>query len=220
MLEQLAAPVRRYDARRVKARIDIVELVGRHVALRRSGRGYVGLCPFHQEKTPSFHVDPERGLFHCHGCNAGGDAFTYLQRTTGGSFRDVLAALAGPGDVEGDAGSRGPDVAAPARAAALDDIRERRGARLQLLDLARGDAYVRAAALRRDPEQRDDLTRDLAVQCEDAEAREAELHRELDDLDAEERALGGPLPAHVIYGQWCGRCGGPCVWRLDEGAVR
>src|SRR5581483_4374755 len=68
--------------------------ISEHVALKKSGRGFIGLCPFHAEKTPSFHVDPERGFFHCFGCNAGGNAFTFLVRTTGVSFPEAVRTLA------------------------------------------------------------------------------------------------------------------------------
>ena len=78
----------------IRRRIDLAALISEHVALKRSGRGFVGLCPFHAEKTPSFHVDPERGIFHCFGCNAGGTAFTFLMRVTGVTFRDAVQALA------------------------------------------------------------------------------------------------------------------------------
>lgn len=69
-------------------------MISEHVALKRSGRGWTGLCPFHQEKTPSFHVNPERGFFHCFGCNAGGNAFTFLMRVSGLSFPEAVRALA------------------------------------------------------------------------------------------------------------------------------
>src|SRR5215472_6953123 len=82
----------------IKSRTDLVALISEHVALKPSGRGFIGLCPFHSEKTPSFHVDPERGFFHCFGCNAGGNAFSFLIRVTGATFPEVardLAARAG-----------------------------------------------------------------------------------------------------------------------------
>ncbi|MEW6273267.1 MAG: DNA primase, partial [Thermodesulfobacteriota bacterium] len=79
----------------IKRRTDLAALISEHVALKRSGRGFLGLCPFHQEKTPSFHVDPERGFFHCFGCNAGGNAFTFLMRVTGTTFPEAVRTLAG-----------------------------------------------------------------------------------------------------------------------------
>ena len=59
---------------RVKQAVDIVDLVGSHIQLRRQGRNYVGLCPFHGEKTPSFNVSREKGTYYCFGCKRGGDA--------------------------------------------------------------------------------------------------------------------------------------------------
>src|SRR5690606_21764790 len=84
----------------IKRRTDLAALISEHVALKRSGRGFLGLCPFHQEKTPSFHVDPERGFFHCFGCNAGGNAFTFLMRVTGATFPEAVRTLAARVGVE------------------------------------------------------------------------------------------------------------------------
>ena len=78
----------------IRQRINLVDLVSAHVTLRKAGRQYKGLCPFHQEKTPSFHVDPDRGLFYCFGCHAGGDAFDFVMRIANQSFSEALAALA------------------------------------------------------------------------------------------------------------------------------
>jgi DNA primase len=74
--------------------VDIVELVSETVKLRRAGRNWVGLCPFHEEKTPSFNVTPDRGLFYCHGCHASGDVFTYLMRREGCDFPEAVERLA------------------------------------------------------------------------------------------------------------------------------
>lgn len=78
----------------IKHRVDMAALVSEHLTLKRSGRGFTGLCPFHEEKTPSFYVNPERGSFHCFGCNAGGNAFTFLMRMTGQTFPEVVRELA------------------------------------------------------------------------------------------------------------------------------
>ncbi|GBD29526.1 DNA primase [bacterium HR32] len=78
----------------VRSRTDIVELVGAYVTLRKQGKRYVGLCPFHSEKTPSFTVDRERGLFYCFGCGAGGDVFEFVMRAQGLSFPEALRELA------------------------------------------------------------------------------------------------------------------------------
>jgi len=78
----------------VRSRTDIVDLISAYVTLRRQGRRYVGLCPFHSEKTPSFTVDRERGLFYCFGCGAGGDVFEFVMRAHGLSFPEALRELA------------------------------------------------------------------------------------------------------------------------------
>lgn len=82
------------DAEEIKARLDIVDVIGDTVRLKRSGKGYVGLCPFHEEKTPSFHVSPDKQLFHCFGCGRGGDVFTYVMEKEGYSFPEALKHLA------------------------------------------------------------------------------------------------------------------------------
>jgi len=62
----------------VRGRSDIVDVVSEYVALKPSGKGFFGLCPFHAEKTPSFHVNPEKQLYHCFGCGVGGNVFTFI----------------------------------------------------------------------------------------------------------------------------------------------
>ena len=84
----------RGDVEEVRARADILELVGAHVRLRRAGRNYVGLCPFHDEKTPSFSVNAERGFFHCFGCGVGGTVFDFVMKTEGLNFAEALQSLA------------------------------------------------------------------------------------------------------------------------------
>ena len=78
----------------VRARADIIEIIGSHVRLRRAGRNFVGLCPFHNEKTPSFSVNAERGFFHCFGCGVGGSAFDFIMRVEGLTFGEALRSLA------------------------------------------------------------------------------------------------------------------------------
>lgn len=78
----------------VKERLDIVEIVGTRVELRRSGRYFKGLCPFHQEKTPSFYVFPDRQSYHCFGCEKSGDVISFQMETQGLSFKDALQELA------------------------------------------------------------------------------------------------------------------------------
>lgn len=78
----------------VRERTDIVELISRNVDLKRRGRNYVGLCPFHTEKTPSFNVLQDKGIFHCFGCQEGGDAFKFLMLREGLSFGEAVRELA------------------------------------------------------------------------------------------------------------------------------
>jgi DNA primase len=78
----------------VRLRADIAAVVGRYVKLKQSGQTLKGLCPFHKEKTPSFHVNPSRGFFHCFGCGKGGDVFRFLQEIEGVSFPEALKMLA------------------------------------------------------------------------------------------------------------------------------
>ncbi|MGI5816875.1 MAG: DNA primase [Armatimonadota bacterium] len=78
----------------IRDRLDIIEVIGQHVRLERSGQRFKGLCPFHQEKTPSFTVDPERGFYHCFGCGEGGDIFSFVMKRDGLSFPEALRQLA------------------------------------------------------------------------------------------------------------------------------
>jgi len=82
------------EVQQIKDRINIVDIVGQYVALRRAGRSYSGRCPFHKERTPSFHVSPERGTYKCFGCGEGGDVFSFLQKMDGTDFPTVLKQLA------------------------------------------------------------------------------------------------------------------------------
>ena len=111
----------------IRRRSNILEVISLHVTLRRAGRSYKGLCPFHSEKTPSFTVDPERGFFYCFGCHAGGDVFDFLMRAGGltfGEARKELAERAGvrletSPEAEQHAGERERLLRAVAEAAAL-----------------------------------------------------------------------------------------------------
>jgi DNA primase len=109
----------------VRSRADIVEIVGAHVRLRRAGRNFVGLCPFHNEKTPSFSVNAERGFFHCFGCGVGGSVFNFITRIEGLTFPEAVRSLAkkygvtlpehdvsGPGAGEREAMLKASEVAA------------------------------------------------------------------------------------------------------------
>jgi DNA primase len=80
--------------RAIQESVDIVDVVSRYVTLRRSGRTYKGLCPFHEEKTPSFTVFPESGRFKCFGCSEGGDVFAFLMKRGGLRFIEAVEDLA------------------------------------------------------------------------------------------------------------------------------
>lgn len=112
----------RGDIDRVREATDLVELVSEVTQVKKSGRSYMAVCPFHQEKTPSMSIDRARGLYHCFGCGKGGDVFEFVQETRGVDFRealDMLAAKAGVTLVRdpAEAKQRGR------RAAAVDALR-------------------------------------------------------------------------------------------------
>ncbi|MCO1601355.1 DNA primase [Desulfosporosinus nitroreducens] len=78
----------------VRSRTDIVEIISEYVSLQRKGKNYLGLCPFHAEKTPSFTVTPEKQMFYCFGCNVGGNAFSFLMKKENWSFVESIQNLA------------------------------------------------------------------------------------------------------------------------------
>src|SRR5687768_10152384 len=82
------------DIDQVRERADIVEVIGERVRLKRAGRQFRGLCPFHEENTPSLYVDPDKKVYHCHGCHAGGSVFTFLEQAEGLSFPEAVESLA------------------------------------------------------------------------------------------------------------------------------
>ena len=82
------------DVRTIKDRLDIVEVIGDHVRLRKAGANFIGLCPFHDEKTPSFTVSPSRQTYHCFGCGRGGDVFSFVMERESLDFREALEVLA------------------------------------------------------------------------------------------------------------------------------
>jgi DNA primase len=119
--------VPRYKAdskERVRDAIDFVELVNARTELRKSGqRRYTGLCPFHDERTPSFGIDPVEKLYHCFGCGEGGDVFKFVMETEGLDFQSALESLAERAGVELEAEEEDPRAAA------------RRGREQRLLDV-------------------------------------------------------------------------------------
>ena len=84
----------------IKDRLNIIDVISPYAELIKSGRHFVARCPFHQEKSPSFHVSPERGTYHCFGCGVGGDIFSFIQAIDGVEFKDALKTLAERAGVE------------------------------------------------------------------------------------------------------------------------
>lgn len=78
----------------VKSKVDLVEVISSYLPLKKAGRNFAGLCPFHSEKTPSFMISPERQVFKCFGCGEAGDVYTFLMKTEGWDFREALEELA------------------------------------------------------------------------------------------------------------------------------
>lgn len=104
------------EREQIRERIDLVEFIGRYVTLSRAGSTYKACCPFHQEKTPSFVVSPERGTWHCFGaCGEGGDLFNFLMKIEGLEFFDALKKLAAEAGVELARKRQAPDPLDPVR---------------------------------------------------------------------------------------------------------
>ena len=90
--------IKKEDIEKVRATADLYDIVSATVTLKPSGTGtYVGLCPFHDEKTPSFSVRPALGVWHCFGCGLGGDVFGYVEHQENIDFRDAVELLADAG---------------------------------------------------------------------------------------------------------------------------
>lgn len=171
------------DVARVRAATDIVALIGEHAALKRQGRRWVGLCPFHQEKTPSFSVNAEEGLYYCFGCQRSGDAITFLREIDHVDFVEAvrrLADRAGITIVEDEAATadhrrRAPLYDALARAVSWYHERLLHGAdggpaRQYLRSRGYDGDVVRRFSLGWAPEGWDQLARHLAVPADVLEA--------------------------------------------------
>src|SRR4051794_33049115 len=78
----------------IRAASDIVDVIGSYVPLKRAGANFLALCPFHKEKTPSFNVNPQKQIFHCFGCNKGGDVFTFVKEYESIDFPEAVRRLA------------------------------------------------------------------------------------------------------------------------------
>lgn len=104
-----------FDARKVKRYADIFSIVSRYTRLRKAGRQFVGLCPFHSERNPSFLIEPERKIFHCFGCGCGGDVFAFIMRIEGCDLPSALRIA-----IEITAGSTGSEGRRPSRFAGCE----------------------------------------------------------------------------------------------------
>ncbi|MDQ0339652.1 DNA primase [Caldalkalibacillus uzonensis] len=87
-------PISEETIQHILSQVDLVELAGEYVQLKKSGKNFMGLCPFHSEKTPSFSVSPEKQVYHCFGCGAGGNAITFLMEIEGFTFGEAVRQLA------------------------------------------------------------------------------------------------------------------------------
>src|SRR5918997_15274 len=125
---------------RVRQAADIVEVVNAHTDLRRQGARFVGLCPFHEERTPSFSVDPQEKLYHCFGCGVGGDVIKFVEEKEGLSFPDAVEALADRYGVELEREAEDPRA------------EEQRKARARLQELLERTAGFYATFLREAPQ--------------------------------------------------------------------
>jgi len=167
----------RYDDNKIeeiRERSNIVEVIGAHVRLRRSGRNYSGLCPFHNEKTPSFSVNAERGFFHCFGCGAGGTVYNFVMRQEGLTFPEAVRSLAtrygvtlpetsapGPGAGERDGIYRANEVAAAFFSHVLWKTPEGAAARDYLVRRGIGDEAARTFTIGFAPARSGSLARAL-----------------------------------------------------------
>ena len=93
-------------------RVDIVDVVGKYVQLKKGGANFMGLCPFHNEKSPSFTVSPTKQFYHCFGCGAHGSAIGFLMEYSGQSYPDAVRELAG--ELADGVRRAGPGRSAPA----------------------------------------------------------------------------------------------------------
>src|ERR1043165_779415 len=85
---------------KIRDSVSILEVVGEHVVLRKAGANYTGLCPFHNERSPSFSVSEQKQLYHCYGCKKGGDIVGFIMDLHGSSFMEAIQDLAERGKVK------------------------------------------------------------------------------------------------------------------------
>ena len=168
---------------RVKSAADLVQIVGEHVRLRKSGSNFIGLCPFHSEKTPSFHVHADRQFFYCFGCHAKGDVIHFVERMEGLSFGDALRWLGERYGIPVDSRSRSSDHKSEERRVLLE-IQAKAG-RYFRRELAGGAArqaqrYLEARGLT--PESRERFAIGYAPSRSDGLLRELKAGYSLEQL--------------------------------------
>jgi DNA primase len=136
------------------ARVDVVEVVGKYVQLKKGGANYMGLCPFHGEKSPSFSVSPTKQFFHCFGCGKNGDAIAFLMDHTGMSFIEAVKDLAQQIGMQVPEEEQSPEdraraAAAKAKSDSLTDVLEKAGEsyREHLKTSQRAIAYLKGRGL-------------------------------------------------------------------------
>ncbi len=156
----MAGLVRREDIDQVRERARIEDVVGEHVSLRAAGVGSMkGLCPFHDERTPSFHVRPQLGLWHCFGCSEGGDVFSFVQKINHMSFLEAVEYLGAKYGVE----LRYEDGQAPRRT-------NNQGQRRRLLEAHRvAEAYYSAQLLTPEGQRARQFLQDRGFSREDVD---------------------------------------------------
>jgi len=109
----------------IRERVTLSEIVGRKVKLQRHGRDHTGLCPFHNEKTPSFSVSDEKGFYHCFGCQAHGSVFDFVMQTEGSTFIEAVERLAGEAGMQ-----------MPVRSRDDQERSDQRGQQIEVMDTA------------------------------------------------------------------------------------
>ena len=136
------------------ARVDVVEVVGKYVQLKKGGANYMGLCPFHGEKSPSFSVSPTKQFYHCFGCGKNGNAIGFLMDHTGMSFIEAVKDLAQQIGMQVPEEPQSPEERARAQAAkaksdSLTDVLEKAGEsyREHLKTSPRAIAYLKGRGL-------------------------------------------------------------------------
>ena len=121
----MAGLIVREDIDEVRSRARLDDIIGEYVTLRSAGVGSMkGLCPFHDERTPSFHVRPQVGMYHCFGCGESGDVFTFLQKIDGLTFTEAVQRLSERVGVQlrYEEGGTGPDKEAIGQRQRLVDM--------------------------------------------------------------------------------------------------